>query len=74
MGVLRILSPSGDTKVEWDLDVEETVREAERIFRENAAKGYAAFRLDDGLGAARHVDAWDPTASLIVQTPRILGG
>ncbi len=74
MGLLRILCASGDTKVEWDVDAEETVREAERIFHENAARGYAAFRLDDGLGSARLIDRLDPAANLIVQTPRIAGG
>lgn len=74
MGLLRIVCAAGDVKVEWDLDAEETVREAERIFRENAARGYAAFRVDDGLASARQVTSLDPTAKLIVQTPRIAGG
>ena len=74
MGVLCVLSPLGETKVEWDIDVEETVREAERIFRTNAAKGYAAFTVGEGLDSARQVDWFDPRAKRIVQSPPIAGG
>lgn len=74
MGVLCVLSARGETKIEWDLDAEETVREVERIFRENAAKGYMAFAVGAGLDSARQIREFDPLASRIVQSPPIAGG
>jgi len=74
MGILRVLGPNGDTKVEWDLDVEETVREAERILKQNVLKGYVAFRVDEGIGTAQRIDEFDPQAKQILQVPRIMGG
>ena len=52
MGLLRLLCGRGDVKVTWTLDEQEAVAEAERICRENAARGYAAFRVDDGVAEA----------------------
>jgi hypothetical protein len=74
VGVLRVLCALGDTKVEWDIDVEQTIREAERIFSENAARGYASFRVDDGLDKAERIDRLDPKARQILQIPQIVGG
>ena len=72
MGLLRVLCGRGDVKVEWD--TEKAVVEAERIFRENAARGYAAFRVDEGVGAATRIETFDPAAREIIQIPRIVGG
>jgi len=74
MGLLRVLCTHGDSKVEWDVEKEETVREAERIFRQNAAKGYASFRVDDGVDSVRRIDRLDPEAKQILQIPQIVGG
>lgn len=74
MGLLRVLGARGDTKIEWDIAKEETVREAERIFRENAAKGYASFKVDDGIDTVQRIDGLDPEAKQVLQIPRIVGG
>jgi hypothetical protein len=74
MGLLRVLCGRGDVKVEWTLDEADAVREAERIFRENAARGYAAFRVDAGVAEAVRVDEFDAQAKEIIQIPRIVGG
>lgn len=74
MGVLRVLCTSGDAKVEWDLDEEEAVREAERIFQKNAAKGYASFEVGDGVETARRIARFEPRAKVILQIPPIVGG
>jgi hypothetical protein len=74
MGLLRVLCGRGDVKVEWELDATDAVREAERIFRENAARGYAAFRVDSGVEGAVRIDEFDPRAKEIIQVPRIVGG
>ena len=74
MGMLRVLCGRGDVKVEWDTERAEAVAEAERIFRENAARGYAAFKVDDQVEGATRIEEFDPTAREIIQVPRIVGG
>jgi hypothetical protein len=74
MGLLRVLCGRGDVKVEWETEKAEAVAEAERIFRDNAARGYAAFKVEDSVEAAVRIDEFDPTAKEIIQVPRIVGG
>jgi hypothetical protein len=74
MGMLRVLCGRGDVKVEWDTERAEAVAEAERIFRENAARGYAAFKVDDRVEGATRIEEFDPSAREIIQIPRIVGG
>ena len=74
MGLLRVLCGRGDVKVEWDTERVEAVQEAERIFRENAARGYSAFKVEDGVGQATRIEDFDPAAREIIQIPRIVGG
>jgi hypothetical protein len=74
MGLLRVLCGRGDVKVEWDTERAEAVREAERIFRENAARGYAAFKVEDKVENATRIEDFDPAAREIIQIPRIVGG
>lgn len=81
MGMLRVLSRRGDDRVAWDvkkvevgdLDAIAAVREAERIFAEQRAKGATAFRVDAGQAPVR-MDAFDRTAEQIVLVPRVVGG
>jgi hypothetical protein len=81
MANLRVLSWRGDTKVSYDVEravAGETeqvaaVAEAERIFREERARGATAFRVLGGEAAER-IDEFDPTAEQIVIVPRIAGG
>ena len=74
MGMLRVLCGRGDVKVEWDTERAEAVAEAERIFRENAARGYAAFKVEDRVEGATRIEEFDPSAREIIQIPRIVGG
>jgi hypothetical protein len=81
MANLRVLSWRGDTKVSYDIDratagdTEQlaAVSEAERIFREERARGATAFRVVTGQPAER-IDEFDPAAEQIVMVPRIAGG
>src|SRR3712207_7811128 len=81
MANLRVLSWRGDTKVSYDVeraaageaDQVAAVAEAERIFREERARGATAFRVLTGEPAVR-IDEFDPTAEQIVMVPRIAGG
>lgn len=81
MASLRVLNWRGDTKVTYDIEKAETgdaeqaaaVGEAERIFREERARGATAFRVVPGQPGIR-IDEFDREADLIVMVPRIAGG
>ncbi|HEY1387686.1 MAG TPA: hypothetical protein VGF38_04000 [Ktedonobacterales bacterium] len=81
MGTLRIMSRRGDDQVQWDtsrvldgeLDAVAAVREAERIFEQQRAKGATAFKVTKGEAAVR-IDQFDPEAEQIMIVPRVVGG
>jgi hypothetical protein len=81
MGKLSVMTSSGDKSVEWDCEkvkegdaeAEQAVREAERIFNEERARGSTAFKVEPGKTAQR-IDAFDETAEQIIVVPRIVGG
>ncbi len=81
MASLRVLNWRGDAAVTYDAEraaagdreQQDAVREAERIFREERARGATAFRVSPGEPGVR-IDAFDPTADQIVMVPRIAGG
>ena len=80
MGVLRILSHHGDDRVVWDqtavdtsIEAQAAVREAERIFAEQRARGATAVKVSPGRPAER-IEKFDPNAQEIVMIPRVVGG
>lgn len=81
MGMLRVMSRRGDERVVWDLKKAETddpeaiaaIREAERIFKEERARGSTAFKVEPGKPVVR-IDEFDRTAEQIVMVPRVVGG
>lgn len=81
MGMLRVLSRHGDDRFQWnapaaevgDVEAVAAVREAERIFEEQRARGATAVRVKSGQPAER-IDTFDPNAEEIVMLPRVIGG
>ena len=81
MGKLRIMSRRGDTVIEWDEkkvaegdpEARAAVKEAERIFAEERARGSTAFKVEPGR-TARRLEDFDDTADQIVIVPRVAGG
>ena len=81
MGMLRVMSRRGDDRVTWDEqkvlagdpEANAAVREAERIFAQERAKGATAFRIDPGKPTQR-IEQFDHTAEQIVMVPRVVGG
>jgi hypothetical protein len=79
--MLRIMSRRGDDRMTWDEHKAQTgdaeavaaVREAERIFAQERAKGATAFRVETGKPLQR-IDQFDATAEQIVMVPRVVGG
>lgn len=81
MGVMRILSHKGDEVITWktpeagieDVEAQAAVEEAERIFRQQRARGSTAVKVEPGQPAQR-IDEFDPNAREIVMLPRVVGG
>ena len=81
MGMLRVMSRRGDDRIMWDFNKAEAhdaeamaaIREAERIFNEERARGATAFRVEPGKPVER-IDKFDRTAEQIVVVPRVVGG
>ena len=81
MGMLRIMSRRGDDRILWNSSKAEThdaeavaaVREAERIFTQERAKGATAFKVEPGKPVER-IEQFDRTAEQIVIVPRVVGG
>lgn len=81
MGMLRVISKRGDDRVQWNQQDARTgnaeaiaaIREAERIFAEERARGATAFRADTGKPAQR-IEQFDPAAEQIILVPRVVGG
>ena len=79
--MLRVMSRRGDDRINWDqqkvlegdLEAVAAVREAERIFAQERAKGATAFRVEPGKPIQR-IDTFDETAEQIVLVPRVVGG
>lgn len=79
--MLRVMSRNGDDRVTWDSQQVEAgdpeavaaVREAERIFAFQRARGSTAFRAENGHAFVR-VDEFDPNAEQIIMVPRVVGG
>ncbi|HLZ80419.1 MAG TPA: hypothetical protein VKP04_02215 [Ktedonobacteraceae bacterium] len=79
--MLRVMSRRGDDRVTWDEQKVHTgdteaiaaVREAERIFAQERAKGATAFRVEPGKPIQR-IEQFDATAEQIVLVPRVVGG
>lgn len=79
--MLRIMSRRGDDRVTWDeqkalvgdAEAIAAIREAERIFAQERAKGATAFRVETGKPIER-IEHFDATAEQIVMVPRVVGG
>ncbi len=78
MSMLRVMSRRGDDRIVWDNSTHDAeaiaaVREAERIFTQERAKGATAFKVEPGKPVER-IEQFDRTAEQIVIVPRVVGG
>ncbi len=71
---LRILGPSGDTAVAWDVDNEAAVAEAERVFNEHRAKGYQSYQIDTPSLPGERIEKFNPEANEILLFGQVVGG
>ena len=81
MGMLRVISSRGDDRVQWneqdalsgDTEAIAAIREAERIFAHERARGATAYRVEAGKPVER-LEQFDPQASQMILVPRVAGG
>lgn len=78
MGYLHIFDPrKGHTTVTWDPEVEDAVKEAERIFKEkmNEPTPRYAYKVPrGGNGTAERIREFDPQAQEIYVIAPMVGG
>jgi hypothetical protein len=81
MGMLRVISKRGDDQLHWneqdalagDAETMAAIREAERIFALERARGRTAYRVEAGKPVER-LEQFDPQATQIILVPRVVGG
>jgi hypothetical protein len=81
MGMVRVISKHGDDRVQWneqDAQVDgaeamAAIREAERIFTRERARGAKAFLVEAGKQAER-IEQFEPQAGQIILVPWVVGG
>lgn len=81
MGMIRIISRRGDDRQFWneqdalagDVEAMAALREAERIFAQERARGAKAFRVEPGK-PIELLEQFDAEAPQIVMVPRVIGG
>ena len=79
--MLRVMSRRGDDRLTWDQqkatlgdpEALAAIREAERIFEQERARGATAFKVEPGKPVQR-IETFDETAEQIVLVPRVVGG
>ncbi|HEY6405910.1 MAG TPA: hypothetical protein VIY29_00430 [Ktedonobacteraceae bacterium] len=81
MGLLRVIGTRGDDRLHWneqdaqagDAEAIAAIREAERIFARERARGATAYRVEAGKPVER-LEQFDPQAAQIIIVPRVAGG
>jgi hypothetical protein len=81
MGMIRVISRRGDDHQFWneqdalagDAEAIAALKEAERIFAQERARGARAFRVEPGK-SVEQLEQFDQQASQIVMVPRVVGG
>lgn len=74
MGEMKWLSAKGDTKLIWDSDNTDEVKNARQTFKDLLKKGFLAFRtLKDG-SKGKELKEFDEFAEHIILVPKIAGG
>ncbi len=74
MGVLRILGPSGDTRVAWNPTAPDEVQDVRRQFDEIIHEGYLVFELDDVTREGRQIRTFDPESAELRAFRPLAGG
>jgi len=81
MGMVRVISKQGVDSVQWneqdaqagEVEVMAAIREAERFFTHERARGAKAFRVAPSKPTER-IEQFDPRAGQIILVLRVIGG
>jgi len=73
-GEMAILDETGDTKLIWDSDNDDEVKNAKRTFDDLKKKGYAAFKVDKKGEKGSIMEEFDADAEKIIMAPQMRGG
>lgn len=71
---MRILGPSGDTRVAWNPADLEEVAEVRRRFDEIVRGGYLVFELDDKTREGRQISTFNPDVNELRAFRPLAGG
>ena len=71
---MSVLNEEGDTKIEWDTDNKDEVKQAERTFKELTKKGYKAFEMCEEGNKGEEMEEFDKEAERIIFVPPMAGG
>ena len=73
MGQLSVMGREGDTRVTWDVDNFEEVKNARRTFDDLRKKGYWAYEVEEG-GKGNLITKFDPGVEKMILAPQMAGG
>jgi hypothetical protein len=71
---MRIMGQVGDTKLVWDADNAEEVKNAKRTFDDLRGKRFLAFSVKKDGSKGVQITAFDPDAEKIIMVPAMQGG
>lgn len=75
MHELRLMGAAGDTKIIWDPDNREEVKNAKRTFDEMVGdKGFMAFAVARAGEKGERIREFDPDAEKLIIAPPMAGG
>jgi hypothetical protein len=75
MGELRVMGQKGDTRVMWNPDNPDEVKEAKRSFDNLVKKkGYRAYRVKKKGDAGEQITEFDPSAAKLIIAAPMAGG
>lgn len=74
MGEMRYLSDKGDTRILWDSDNRDEVKNAEKTFNDLIKKGFKAFRTKKDGSKGDKITRFDKYAERLILIPAIVGG
>lgn len=74
MSEMRIMGPKGDTKLIWDADNDDEVKNARRTFDDLRCKGYTAYSVKKSGEKKKVVKEFDANAEKLILVPAMVGG
>lgn len=74
MGTLTILDSKGDTKLTWEPNDPDSVKEAKKRFDDLKKQGYSAFAVETQEIQGRRIDKFDSDMGEVLMVPQRRGG